>query len=331
MSPSMKRREFITLLGGAAAALPLSARAQQGGRMRRIGVLMFSDENDPFTKSLLSGLRQGLEALGWTDGRNVRMDIRWAAANADRVQMLAKELADLQPDAIVVNSNPVTIEMQRQTRTIPIVFVGSGDPVAGGMVKSISRPEGNTTGFAYLFSSIGGKWLELLREAAPHVTRVAIPSNPISPGSYNPSAETAAVQFGVQTSIMSVRNATETERAIEAFAAAPNGGLIVSPSARVGDDSGLISRLAMRLRLPAIYYDKSHVAEGGLMSYGPDTAVLFRGGASYVDRILRGAQPSELPVQFPARFELVVNLRTAKAMGLTIPESFLVGADQVIE
>jgi putative ABC transport system substrate-binding protein len=331
----MRRREFIAGLGGVAAASsaiwPLAARAQQAERVRRIGVLMLSDEHDPFTKALLAGLTRGLQDFGWTDGRNVRFDFRWGGANADRIADLAKELVGLQPDVIVTNANMTTKAVQRQTQTIAIVFVGAGDPVGLGLVASVARPGGNTTGFAYLDNSIGSKWLELLKETAPHLARVALPLNPGTTGTYFPAAEAAAFQLGVRPVRILARNAGELGRALEAFAAEPNGGIIVSPSARVGDDVGLINRLAVQHRLPAIYYDRSHVVDGGLMSYGPDSADMFRRGASYVDRILRGAKPSELPVQFPARFELVINLKTAKAIGLEIPPLLLARADEVIE
>jgi putative tryptophan/tyrosine transport system substrate-binding protein len=271
------------------------ARAQQSERVRRIGVLMLSDENDPFTKVLLAGLTRGLQDLGWKDGRNVRMDFRWSAGSTERIEMFAKELVGLQPDVILTNGNATTKAVQRQTQTIAIVFLGAGDPVGTGLVGSLARPGGNTTGFAYLVPSIGGKWLELLNEVAPRLARVALPINPgTSTGSYFPAAEAAASQLGVTTTRIVARDATELARAIEAFAAEPNGGIIVSPSARVGDDHGLINRLAARYRLPAIYYDRSHVIDGGLMSYGPDSADMFRRGASYVDRILRGNKPSEL-------------------------------------
>jgi putative ABC transport system substrate-binding protein len=328
----MRRRDFIGGLGGAAVAWPLAARAQQGERVRRIGVLMLSDEYDPFTKALLAGLTRGLHDFGWTDGSNVRFDFRWGAGNADRIANLAKELVGLQPNVIVTNANMTTKAVQRQTQTIAIVFVGAGDPVDSGLVASVARPGGNTTGFAYLDNSIGSKWLELLKETAPHLARVALPLNPgTSTGTYFPATEAAASQLGVWPVRILARNAGELERALEAFAAEPNGGIIVSPSARVGDDVGLINRLAVQHRLPAIYYDRSHVVDGGLMSYGPDSADMFRRGASYVDRILRGARPSELPVQFPARFELVINLKTAKAIGLEIPPLLLARADEVIE
>jgi putative ABC transport system substrate-binding protein len=328
----MRRREFITLLGGAAAAWPVAARAQQAERMRRIGVLMLTDENDPFTKALLSGLKRGLQELGWIDGQNMRMDIRWAGANIDRIRAFAKELVELRPDIIVTNSNPVTLAVQKETQSIPIIFVGAADPLATGLVKSLARPEGNTTGFAYLDPSIGSKWLELLKDAAPHLVSVGFPvANSNSSTLYMRAAEAAAPQFGIKLVRLPAPDAVELERTVETFAAEANGGLIVSPGARIGHDEGLLMRLAERHRLPAIYYDRFHVTDGGLMSYGPNTADLFERGASYVDRVLHGTKPSELPAQFPAKFELVINLKAAKTIGLEIPPSLLARADEVIE
>jgi putative ABC transport system substrate-binding protein len=325
----MRRREFITLFSSAAAAWPVAAWAQQE-RMRRIGVLMLTDENDPFAKALLSGLKQGLQGLGWTDGRNARIDIRWAGANVDRIRAFAKEVVELQPDVIVTNSNPVTLAVQKQTQSIPIIFVGAADPVATGLVKSLARPEGNTTGFAYLDSSIGSKWLEFLKDAAPSLARVGFPVVN-STTLYLQAAEAAVPQFGVKLIRLSARDAAELERVVEAFAAEPGGGLIVSPGARIGNDEGLLMRVAERHRLPAIYYDRFHAADGGLMSYGPDTADLFQRAASYVDRVLRGAKPGELPAQFPTTFQLVINLKAARAIGLEVPPSLLARADAVIE
>ncbi len=327
----MRRREFVAGLG-AAAAWPLAARAQQGGRMRRIGVLL-NFENDALGKARLALLTQGLGELGWIDGRNVQLDVRWAANNRDRLPTFAMELVDLQPDVILVSSLPVTKAVQLQTRTIPIVFLTVGDPVANALVGSLSRPEGNTTGFTSLFPSIAGKWLELLKEAAPRVARVALLFNPeIVDGNYLPPIESAAAQLLVTAIRTPVRDTIEIGRAIEAFAAEPNGGLILVPPPLFGANQELINRLALRHRLPAIYGSRDSAQPGGLMSYGANPADLYRrGGPSYVDRILRGAKVSDLPVQFPTKFELVINLKTAKAMGLTIPESFLLRADEVIE
>jgi len=328
----MRRRDFIAGLGGA-VAWPLVARAQQPNRVRRIGVLTAGDEDDKASKAFRSGFTQGLEALGWTDGRNVRIDFRWAGNNLDRIRMFAKELIDLRPDVIVVASTVATRAVQQQTRTIPIIMSGVGDPVASGLVGSISRPEGNTTGVINTFPSLGGKWLELLKEAVPRLARVGFVFNPgIYFGTYFASVEATAAQHAVTAVRIPVRNSTEIERVIEAFAAEPNGGLILPPPTFVvGADRELLNRLTVRHRLPTIEMARLSAAEGGLISYGPVFAEQYRLSASYVDRILRGAKPSELPVQFPTKFELVINLKTAKAIGLTIPESFLLRADEVIE
>jgi putative tryptophan/tyrosine transport system substrate-binding protein len=325
----MRRREFITLLGGAAATWPLAAGAQQS--VRRVGVLMLTDENDPFSKALVSGIRRGLQGLGWTDGANMRMEIRWAGVSNDRIRAFARELIDLHPNVIVTNSGPVTSEVQRQTQSVPIIFVGAGDPVASGLVKSLPRPEGNTTGFAYLEPSIGSKWLELLKEAVPRLARVAFPTANTPSSQYLRAAEGAAAQVGVTMIQLAARSATELERVIEEFATQPGGALMVSPAARIGNDEGLIRRVAERFRLPAIYYDRFHVFDGGLMSYGPDTADMFQRAASYADRVLRGAKPGELPVVLPAKFELVINLKAARVIGLEVPPTLLARADEVIE
>jgi putative tryptophan/tyrosine transport system substrate-binding protein len=332
----MRRREFITLLGGAAVApsvlWPLAARAQQASPTRRIGVLFGGEDDDPEMKDRLSWFTQGLGELGWTEGRNLRMDFRLAAGNFDRMRMFAKELVDLQPDVLVVSGRAGTRVVQQQTQTIPIVFVGAGDPVAGGLVRSLSRPEGNTTGVTNLFPSIGGKWLELLKEAVPRVARVALVFNPdIAGENYYASIEAAAAQYAVTIIRAPFRGATELENAISAFATEPNGGLIVLPPVPVGTNRALINRLALGHQLPAMYQGRDFAAEGGLMSYGPVFRDLYRTGASYVDRILRGAKPSDLPVQYPTKYELVVNLKTAKKLGLTVPPTLLARADEVIE
>jgi putative tryptophan/tyrosine transport system substrate-binding protein len=327
----MRRRTFIAGLG-CAAAWPLVLRAQQA-RMRRIGVLMGYDENDQTAKAYFSGFTQGLAELGWAEGRNIRMDVRWAAANVARMRMFANELTDLQPDIIVVNSAEATKAVQRQTQTIPIIFMMAGDPVGNGIVGDISRPGGNITGFTYE-SAIGGKWLELLKDAVPRLARVALIFNPelLGAEAYLPPIEAAAAQYGVRAIRTPVRNPAEIERAIEAFAGEPNGGLILVPPPLLGAHRELINRLAIQHRLPTIYQDRHFATEGGLMSYGTDIGELFRrGGPSYVDRILRGAKVSELPVQFPTKFELVINQKTASAMGLEIPPLLLNRADEVIE
>jgi putative ABC transport system substrate-binding protein len=327
----MKRRDFITLLGGA-AAWSATARAQRPERMRRVGVLFGGDESDPVVKSRLAWFRQGLEELGWTDGRNLRLDLRWAAGDLERMRTFAKELVDLSPDVILVNTPAATKAMQRQTQTIPLVFAGVGDPVAGGLLKSVASPEGNTTGVTNYFPSFGGTWLELLKEAVPRLSRTALLFNPdISTGAYFATLEAAAPQFAVTLVRSPYRDAADLVHAIDAFAAEPNGGLIILPPAPIATSRALINRLAVQHGVPMIYGDGAQAAEGGLMSYGPVYRDLYQRNAYYVDRVLRGAKPAELPVQFPTKFELVVNLKTAKAMGLTIPEALLLRADEVIE
>jgi len=322
----MRRREFIAGLG-AGAAWPFAARAQQPSRMRRVGLLLPGAEDDPLYRSDIALLRDSLQKLGWTEGHNLRIELRFGG------RAYAEELLGLAPEVIVTTGVAQTRAVQRRTQTIPIVFVRVGDPVASGVVKSIARPEGNTTGVTNLFLSIAGKWLELLREVAPHVARVALIFNPDLPAAefYVASIEAAATTIAVKTIRTPVHNATEIEPTIDAFAAEPNGGLIVVPPPPDNASRQLIYRLAVQHRLPVIASDGFYPAEGGLISYGPNRDELFRMAASYVDRILRGAKPGDLPVQFPTRFDLVVNLKTAKASGLTIPESFLLRADEVIE
>ena len=339
----MRRREFITLLGGVAAApamlLPRAARAQQDGRMRRIAVLQgdAGSERDPAYQANLAVFREALTKLGWIEGRNLRIDHRAGAGNLDRMRADAAELVGLAPDVIVTRTAAATQAMQRQTQSIPIIFTGvGGDPVGTGIVGSIARPEGNTTGFTNLFYSISGKWMELLKEAAPRIARVALVFNPdinsniLSGGGYAAPIEAAAPVLAVQLIKMPVRDGLELVRAIDAFAGEQNGGLLALPGS-IGVNRELLIRLAAQHRLPAVYPDRSFVAEGGLMSYGSIEIDRYRGAATYVDRILRGAKVGELPVQYPTKFELVVNLKTAKAIGLTIPETFLVRADEVIE
>jgi putative ABC transport system substrate-binding protein len=318
----IRRRELIAGLGGLAAAWPLAARAQQSGRARKIGVLNPGDENSSTAKMYLALFTQRLEELGWVNGRNLRIDHRWAGGDVDRMGTLARELSDLRPDVIVTSSSRATKAVQEQTRTIPIVFVYAGDPVAAGLVTNIARPEGNTTGVTDLFPSIGGKWLELLKEAIPSLARVALIFNPDFRTEFIlPAIEAAAVRYSVKTVRIVVRNSAEIEPAINAFATEPNGGIIPVPPLGVLPSSiQVINRLALQHRLPTFYNARSSgVAEdGGLMSYGADVADLFRRSApDYVDRILRGAKPSELPVQFSTKFELVINMKTAKAIGLT--------------
>jgi putative ABC transport system substrate-binding protein len=329
----MRRREFITLLIGASAAWPLAARAQQDGRVRRVGVLLSGTERDAAIQLRATFLRQGLQQHGWIEGRNLRLDIRFEGSDLARMQGYSQELVSLAPDAIVTSGAAQTRALQQRTQTIPIVFVSVGDPVASRVVGSIARPEGNTTGFTNLFPSIAGKWLELLKEAAPRVARAALIFNPDLPvtENYLASIDAAAKAMAVQAIRTPVRNSADIERAINAFATEPNGGLIQVPPPLVEAHRELLVQRARQYRLPMVAYDRTSVVEGSLMSYGPNVVELYRSAASYVDRILRGAKVSELPVQFPTKFELVVNLKIAKAIGLTIPEAFLLRADEVIE
>jgi putative tryptophan/tyrosine transport system substrate-binding protein len=311
------------------------ARAQQAERVRRIGLLNANDENDAVTKTRLSLITQGLGELGWNDGRNVRMDLRWAAGNVDRIRMFAKELVDLQPDVILAASTPVTAALRQETRTIPIVFVTVTDPVGTGFVASLARPGGNITGFSNYEASMGGKWLQLLTEIAPGVKRAAIMFNPeTSPSSgsvYLPSFETAARSLKVLPIIAPVRSEADIETAIVALGREPGGGLVVNSGVYMNVHSGLVISRAAQNNVPAIFAISLWARDGGLLSYGPDEVDEYRRAASYVDRILRGAKPADLPVQLPVKFNMVVNLKTVKALGLTVPQSILLRADEVIE
>jgi putative ABC transport system substrate-binding protein len=327
------RREFIALLGSAAASQPLAAWAQQGERVRRVGVLMGGAENDPVLKSNLSAFTQALADLGWTDGRNLRMYVRWPAADIDRMQALAKELVGLQPDVILANTTPDTAALQRETRTIPIVFANVSDPVASGFVAGLNQPGGNITGFGRLEASIVGKLLELLSEIAPGLKRAAIMFNPdTAPASvYMPSFETAAQSLKVVPIIAPVYNDVEIETAINALGREPGGGLVVMPDAFTVVHRAPIISAAARNNVPAVSGQTAFARDGGLLSYGGDLADNWRGAAPYVDRILRGAKPADLPVQFPTKIEMAVNLKTAKALGLAVRSSILLRADEVIE
>jgi putative ABC transport system substrate-binding protein len=328
---TLRRREFMTLLGGA-AAWPRAARAQQGDRIRRIGVLMGYDENDPVWKPRLSAFTQALADLGWADGRNVRMDLRWST-DINRIRAFAQELVGLQPDIILTNAASATVALQRGTRTIPIVFVSVIDPVADGIVPRLDRPSGNTTGFGGLEDSLGGKWLELLSEIAPGLKRAAIMFNPDLPpaSTFMPSFETAARSLKVVPITAPVRSDVEIEMAMVALGREPGGGLIVMPGAFMITHRAEIISASARNNVPAVYYLSDYARDGGLLSYGVDLVDTFRRAASYVDRILRGAKPTELPVQLPTKFEMVVNLKTAKALGLMVPQSILLRADKVLE
>jgi putative ABC transport system substrate-binding protein len=331
----MKRREFITLLGGAAAAWPMRARAQQEGeRIRRIGVLMGYPEGDPQAQGNANALRQGLHSLGWIEGRNIRIDYRWAGADPEKARTLAKELIGIMPDVIVPSTNQVTRVVQQETRTIPIVFVFVGDPVGSGFVASLARPGRNLTGFANFENSIGGKWLELFKEIAPpRVGRVGFIFNPDAAPNvgFFHAAEAAAAPLAIKLASLPVRDAIDIEQGVTAFAAEPDCGLIVAPHAVTLGNRKLIIELAARHRLPAIYNDRYFAQSGGLLSFGNNTDAMFRRAASYIDLILKGAKPADLPVQLPTKFELVVNLKTAKTLGLEIPPALLARADEVIE
>jgi putative ABC transport system substrate-binding protein len=329
----MNRREFITLIGGAAAAWPFVARAQQGERMRRIGVLMGLTEDDPETKARLSAFRQGLEKRGWSEGRNVRIDYRFAPASA-QVQVLAEELVALQPDVIFAHSTPVTAALQRESRTIPIVFAGVSDPIGSGFVASLPRPGGNITGVMQYEASVTGKWLAMLKEIAPNLVRAAFVANPRTATFYNyylQAAEAAAPSVGIEPVSTLVENATDIEPAIASFVSAPNGGLVLIPDVTTLVHRDLMIAIAARHRIPAVYSSRVFVEAGGLMSYGNDLVDSFRQAAAYVDRILRGDKPADLPVQAATKFETVINLKTAKALGLIVPPGLLVAADEVIE
>jgi putative ABC transport system substrate-binding protein len=332
MSICLRRREFIAGLG-CAVSWPLAARAQQGNRVRRIGVLMSGDENDLVYKTRLSAFTQALADLGWTDGRNVRTDLRSGVGDANRIRALAQELVGLQPDIIVTDGVLATAAVQRETRTIPIVFATVGDPVAGSIVPRLDRPSGNITGFGGLEASLGGKWLELLSEIARGLKRAAIMFDPDTPlvSTYMPSFETAARSFKVVPVPAPVHSDVEIETAIMALGREPGGGLVVMPGAFMTVHRVPIILAAARNNVPAVYYFSYYARDGGLLSYGADRLDLFRRTASYVDRILRGAKPAELPVQLPTKFEMAVNLKTAKALGLVVPPSILLRADEVIE
>jgi len=328
----VKRRTFIAGLGSA-VAWPVLARAQQGDRVGRIGVLLPYEENDPQAKARFAAFTQALADLGWIEGRNVRMDVRWGGTDNNRLRALAQELVGLQPDIILTNGTPATVALQRETRTIPIVFAGVAEPVASGIVPQLDRPSGNITGFAILEPSLGGKWLELLSEIAPGLKRAAIMFNPDTApvSAYLPSFETAARSLKVAPIPAPVHGDVEIETAITALGREPGGGLVVMPDVFNDAHRAPIISAAARHNVPAVYWRSDYAGGGGLLSYGPDVLDIFRRAATYVDRILRGAKPGDLPVQFPTKFEMVVNLKTARALGLTVPQSILLRADEVIE
>jgi len=326
----MRRREFITLVGGATVGWPLAARAQQDGRVRRIGILMRGVETARAVQAQLAAVREGLAQRGWAEGRNVRFDIRLYDDEPDLLQAHAQELVRLAPDCIVAHSRPSTLALLQRTRTIPIVFINVGDPVEGGILKNIARPEGNATGATSLYHSIAGKWLELLKEAAPrtsHVALIYVPGIVVEP--YFPPIDAAAAALGVKVVQIPYRNGVELERAIDTFASQPNGALVIVPPPPRGASRDLINRLALKHRLPGI--SSSDSADTAMMHYGGNIVEPARITASYVDRILRGAKIDELPVQFPTKFELVINLKAAAAIGLDIPATLTARADELIQ
>ena len=327
----MKRRDFITLIGGA-AAWPLAARAQQE-RMRRIGVLLPAAADDAEFQTRVGAFLQGLQELGWTIGRNVRVDTRWATSNAASIRKHAAELAALAPDAILAFGASTVGPLLQETRTVPIAFPVVGDPVAAGFVESLARPGGNATGFMTFEYGMAGKWLELLKQIAPVVTRVAVlrdPAIPTGPAQFG-VIQAAAPSAGMEVRTVDVRDAGEIERGIAALARASNGGLIITASAGSQVHHNLIITLAARHKLPAVYYERLFASAGGLISYGPDFVDRFRRAAGYVDRILKGEKPADLPVQAPTKYELVINLKTAKALSIDVPATLLARADEVIE
>jgi putative ABC transport system substrate-binding protein len=327
----VRRRDFITLVGGA-TAWPLEARAQQADRVRRIGVLMNLAADDSEGQARIAAFVQGLRELGWADGRNVRIDYRWAAGDAGAFHRYAEELlASLAPDVILASATPSVHALQKVTRTVPIVFALVTDPVGAGLVESLARPGGNTTGFTPMEYGIAAKWLELLKEIAPRVTRVAVLRDlTIGLGQLG-AIQSVAPLVGIEVSAVNVRDAGEIERAVTAFARSSNGGLIVTASTSGAVHRDLITILAAQHRLPAVYSFRYYVTGGGLISYGANTIDIYRRAASYVDRILKGEKPADLPVQAPTRYETVLNLKTAKALGLTVPPTLLATADEIIE
>jgi putative ABC transport system substrate-binding protein len=329
----MRRREFITLLGGTVTPWPLAAWAQQGEQMRRIGVLLGATADDMEFQAWVGAFRQALQELGWIDGRNVRIDTHWATFNVAGIRKHAEELAALAPDVILAPGASTVGPLLQATRTVPVVFPIMADPVAGGFVDSLARPGGNTTGFMLFEYSISGKWLELLKQIAPDVTRVAVlgdTSTPTGPAQFG-VIQAVAPSLRVEVTSLNKRDAGEIERTVTAFARSPNGGLIVTAGGRALLNRDLIIKQAALHKLPAIYFDRSFVAAGGLISYGPDRIDMWRKAAGYVDRILKGEKPADMPVQAPTKYQLVINLKTAKALGLDVPMHLQQTADEVIE
>ena len=329
----MRRRDFITLLGSTVVTWPLAARAQQREPMKRIGILLPAIADDPVFQARLAAFYQELALLGWSIGRNLRIEPRWATANTAEIRRHAEELAALAPDVILATGDSTIPPLLQATRTVPIVFPLAGDPVGAGFVDNLARPGGNATGFMLFEYGMGGKWLELLKEIAPNLTRVAVLRDPTSPSQTAQFGAIRAVAPSVRVEVIpvSVRDAGEIERAIADFARSPNGGLIPASSAVALRHRELIVTLAARHKLPAIYWERFFVTGGGLISYGPDLIDNYRRAAGYVDRILKGEKPADLPVQVPTKYEMVINLKTAKALGLTVPPSLLAQANEVVE
>jgi putative tryptophan/tyrosine transport system substrate-binding protein len=329
----MRRRDLILLLGGAAAAWPIAAGAQQPVRVKRIGILFPGAQSDPNMQERVAAFLQTLEKLGWSEGRNIQIDIRFAAGKPDQYGPMAKELTTLQPDVIFAYSTPIAAALQRESRTIPIIFVNVSDPIGSGLVASLARPGGNVTGLMLYEEGITGKWLALLKEIAPQLERVALMANPntMPYDYYLRSAKATAPSLGIEVVPNPIANAADIAHTIESFAQTPNGGLVVLPDGTSILHRELIITLTARYRLPAVYAFRFFVAAGGLMSYGTDILDQYRQAASYVDRILRGVNPADLPVQAPTKYETILNLKTAKALGLTVSDKVLVAADEVIE
>jgi putative ABC transport system substrate-binding protein len=334
MIANVRRRDFITLLGGAAAAWPLATGAQQADRMPLIGALMGFAETDPTAQSWLAEFRGGLAKRGWTEGSNLRIELRWGASDAERIKRLAKELVDLQPVSIFGQTTPVIDALARETRTIPIVFAAVADPIGSGFATSFAHPGGNITGFTSVDPTLGGKWVELLKEIAPRTVRMALLFNSATaaaPQFFMPSIQAAAASFAVEVSATPVHSKEEIEGVIAAQARTPRGGIIVMPDVFEAAHRGLIIALAARYGVPTIYFTRFFAESGGLISYGDDRAEPFRQAAEYMDHILKGAKAADLPVQAPVKFEMVINLKTAKALGLDMPASVVARADEVIE
>jgi putative tryptophan/tyrosine transport system substrate-binding protein len=328
----VRRREFIGLLGGAAVAWPLGAGAQPGERMRRIGVLLNLSEGDALSSSLFAAFRQGLQEAGWTEGRNARIDVRWGGGDRDRYRKYAADLVSLAPDVVLAATTDVVTSLQRASRDLPIVFVGVIDPVGSGLIATMARPGGNATGFTVFEYAIAAKWLELLKEIAPQVTRVAVLRDAnVASGIGQFAAIQTVAAVGIELSAIGVRSASDVESAIAAFARDPNGGLVVTASGFGANHPTLIATIAARYNLPAVYPFGYFASAGGLISYGPYYPDQYRRAAAYIDRILKGEKPADMPVQAPTKYELVTNLKTAKALGLTVPPSVLARADEIIE